>query len=693
MPRPLFQQADQPLNVRVADLIAQLTLDEKISQMMNAAAAVPRLELPAYDWWNECLHGVGRAGLATVFPQAIGLAAMWNVDLLHQIAVATSDEARAKHHAALRNADHSRYVGLTYWSPNVNIFRDPRWGRGQETYGEDPYLAARLGVAFVTGLQGNDPRYLKLVATPKHFAVHSGPEALRHGFDAVVDERDLRETYLPAFEACVREGHAASIMGAYNRTNGEPCCASPTLLQKILREEWGFDGFVVSDCGAIDDLYFHHRTATSLAEAAAQAVQAGCDLNCGETYVSLRAAVDDGLIAEATLDQALGRLFTARFRLGMFDPVERVPFAQIPLEVVDCAEHRALALRAARESIVLLKNDGVLPLADSVRSIAVIGPNAADVPVLLGNYNGTPAQPVTLLDGLRQRWPQANIGYAKGCGITSQSTAGFEEAIELARKAEIIVAVMGLSQVMEGEEGQEEGVEVGTRSLGDRTTLDLPGVQDDLLTALAATGQPIVLVLLNGSALAVNWAQVNVSAIIEAWYPGQAGGTAVAEVLAGDVNPAGRLPVTFYQSVDQLPPFEEYTMAGRTYRYFAGEPLYPFGFGLSYTTFAYSALTISDTVVRVTIKNTGDRAGDEVAQCYVQAVNAPAAPRWQLSGFQRLHLLPGEAQTVTFTLTPDQLRRLDRAGAGRELVVAVGGCSPSTTTQLLTTRVNLNSAP
>jgi len=715
--QPAYQDAALPVGPRVDDLVSRMTLQEKISQMVYDAPAIERLGIPAYNWWNECLHGVGRAGIATVFPQAIGLAATWNVDLMHRIAVTVSDEARAKHHEALRQGVRDIYTGLTYWSPNVNIFRDPRWGRGQETYGEDPYLTARMGVAFVKGLQGDDSHYLKLVATPKHYAVHSGPEPDRHHFDAQADERDMRDTYLPAFEACVKEGGAVSVMGAYNRTNGEPCCASPTLLDRILRKEWGFGGpsgleaYVVSDCGAIRDIHAHHKVVETAAEAAALAVNAGCDLNCGAAYPALLDAVEQGLISEDAIDRAVRRLFTARFRLGMFDPPEQVEYAQIPYEVNDSSQHRALALQAARESIVLLKNErGLLPLRKDLESIAIIGPNADDLQVLLGNYNGTPSRAVTPLEGLCSKIsPATRLYYAQGCeiaagmpplapvpsaclrphhadagrtGLTAAyyDTPGFEGkpvftrvdpqvdfvckiapplsarmaehfavrwtgslvppvsgtyrlgvdgfseyclmldgeivveyqgihhsvtrtvdveleagrlytlrldyvnrgldpqvqllwampgtdhlagALDAARKAEVVVVVLGLSPTLEGE---EMPVQVKGFAGGDRTDIGLPRPQAELLQEIHALGKPTVLVLLNGSALAVNWAREHVPAIVEAWYPGQAGGDAIADVLFGDYNPGGRLPVTFYRSVDDLPPFEDYRMEGRTYR-------------------------------------------------------------------------------------------------------------------------------
>ncbi|MBI5668560.1 MAG: glycoside hydrolase family 3 C-terminal domain-containing protein [Chloroflexi bacterium] len=671
-PLPLYKDTLQQPETRAADLVSRMTLEEKVSQTLHDAPAIERLGVPAYNWWNECLHGVGRAGIATVFPQAIGLAAMWNDKLLAEIAAAISDEARAKHHDALRRGIHEIYYGLTFWTPNINIFRDPRWGRGQETYGEDPYLTARLGVTFVKGLQGDDPRYLKLVATPKHYAVHSGPEADRHRFNAETGPRDLWDTYLPAFEACVREGQAASIMGAYNRTNGEPCCASPTLLQTILRDRWGFAGFVVSDCGAIDDIYRDHKVVDTPEEAAALALKNGCDLNCGCTYEALVDAVKQGLLDEATLDRAVVRLFTARFRLGMFDAPEQVAYAQIPISVNDCDAHRALALRAARESIVLLKNaDNMLPLPKTLKIIAVIGPNADDEKVLWGNYNGTPSFTVTPLAGIRAAVsPQTTVLYARGCSVLRNDTSGYPEALTAAARADVVIFVGGLSQAIEGEEGQEEGVTDG-KSQGDRTDIALPRVQENLLKELHTLGKPVVLVLVGGSAVAINWADAHLPAILETWYGGQSAGTALADVLFGDCNPAGRLPITFYKSVNDLPPFEDYNMEGRTYRYFRGEPLYPFGYGLSYTTFSYSNLrlnqdsvTTADTItVSADVQNTGARAGDEVVQLYISDLEASApVPIRKLQGFHRIHLKPGETTTVSFTLTPEALSFVDERG-------------------------------
>ncbi len=693
--KPILTSQSQPkrlnFKARVDELVAQMTLEEKISQMLHDAPAIEHLGVPKYNWWNECLHGVGRAGIATVFPQAIGLAATWNTELIYDVASAISDEARAKHHDALRQGIREIYKGLTFWSPNINIYRDPRWGRGQETYGEDPYLTSRIAVAFVKGLQGDHPHYLKLVATPKHFAVHSGPECERHRFDARPSWRDFRETYLPAFEACVKEGQAGSVMGAYNRTYGEACSASPTLLQKILREEWGFDGYVTSDYLALGDMYKHHQMVPGSVEAAAVAVNAGCDLNAGEAYYALPSAVQQGLVSEETIDQAVKRLFMARFRLGMFDPPEEVPFAQIPYSVNDSPAHRALARRAAQESIVLLKNEsGFLPLAKTLRTIAVIGPNADDPEVLLGNYHGTPSFSVTPLQGIRAAVPSSNVLYTAGCTILGNDTSGYAEALALAQQAEIVIFVAGLSPRFEGEESFAEPVSCLEQIRGDRTEIKLPDVQEALLKAIHATGVPVVLLLINGGMIAVNWAKKHLSAIVEAWYPGEEGGSAIADVLFGDYNPSGRLPVTFYKCLIDLPPFTDYRMKGRTYRYFKRKPLFGFGYGLSYTTFSYDNLQVSPDSINPNealtlscdVTNTGPRAGDEVIQLYTSRPDTLVPmPIRQLQGFSRIHLQPGQTKTVSFTLTPAQFERINDAGQrilepGR-FRIAIGGSQPN----------------
>ena len=678
---------------RSKDLIPRMTLAEKVSQLMADAPAVDRLGVPAYNWWNEALHGVARAGTATVFPQAIGIAATWNEDLVYRMANAISDEARAKHHHALRSGERGWYQGLTMWSPNINIFRDPRWGRGQETYGEDPYLTARIGIQFVKGLQGDDPKYLKTAACAKHFAAHSGPEADRHHFDAQVSERDLKMTYLPAFEVLVREAEVAGVMGAYNRLNGQACCADPNLLIDLLRDEWGFQGYVVSDCGAIRDIYMHHELVDSPRGAAAMALRAGCDLNCGNTYQHLMEAVGKGLLSEYDIDIALTNLFNIRFRLGMFDPDEDVGYAQTPIEVIDSPANQALSLEVARQSLVLLKNeDELLPLRKDISSIAVIGPNSDDPLVLRGNYYGTPSNTVTILEGIREVVsPNTIVTYARGCEILESGTEGFEEALRTAGGADVAILVMGLSQQVEGEEGQQEGLSDGRLSQGDREDIVLPGDQEALLKAVIKTGTPVVLVLLNGSALAINWAAEHVPSILEAWYPGQAGGRAVAEALFGDFNPGGRLPMTFYRSIDQLPPFDDYNMAGRTYRYFEGDALYPFGYGLSYTRFEYQDLSLShdrmsgpETLyVSCIVRNVGVVRGDEVVQVYIRDEEASTpVPRHSLAAFKRIHLAPGAEQRLTFEIHPKQFAMVSDEGRwvvepGR-FAVFIGGGQPGT---------------
>lgn len=644
---------------------------------------------------------MARAGTATVFPQAIALAASFDVALVGEVARAISDEARAKHHAYAALGDHGHYKGLTYWSPNINIFRDPRWGRGQETYGECPYLTARLGVSFVRGLQGDDPRYLKLAACAKHFAVHSGPEALRHGFDARVSRKDLFETYLPAFAALVREADVASVMTAYNRVNGEPASASPTLVSQILRGDWGFEGYVVSDCWALRDIHEQHLVTPGPVESAAAALLAGCDLNCGCTYEHLPAALEAGLITEADLDRALERLLRTRFRLGMFDAPNQVPFAALPFEVIDCEEHRALARRAAQQSLVLLKNDGTLPLRGEPSSIAVIGPNADAAQVLWASYHGTASRTVTPLAGIRERLsPHTKLYYAEGCkpqGTDQTSCAphgNLTEAVLLAQRAELTVLVLGLTPQLEGEQGDATASEAS----GDRLDLALPGLQQQLLEAVVAVGKPVVVVLIAGSALAVGFAQQHASAVVQAFYGGEEGGSALAAVLFGDVSPSGRLPVTFPRSLADLPPFEDYALRGRTYRYAQAEPLYPFGFGLSYTRFAYAELTLSpasaecaeDLVVEVAarVENVGHRAGAEVAQLYVRDLQGSVAlPHHELRGFARIELQPGATELVRFRLDARALSLVDDFGVRRlepgRFRIFVGGSQPDTRSTVL----------
>jgi beta-glucosidase len=811
---------------RVNDLVSRLTLDEKISQMMNDAPPIERLGIPKYNWWSEGLHGVARAGLATVFPQAIGLGATWDDELLFKISTAVADEARAKHHNFVKKDKRFIYQGLTLWSPNINLFRDPRWGRGQETYGEDPLLTGTLATEFIKGLQGSDPTYFKTIATVKHFAVHSGPEPERHVFDAITNEEDLRETYLPHFEMAIRLGKPYSVMCAYNRYNGKPCCGSNRLLGDILRDEWGFQGFIVSDCEAITDIYKYHKTVSTPEEAASIAVKAGTDLECGKVYQHLKDAVAKKLITEAEIDIAVKRLFTARFKLGMFDPVEKVKFAQIPYAVVDSEEHRALALESARKSIVLLKNQkNILPLRKDIGTLAVIGPNADQWLMLLGNYNGVPSETVTPLQGIKEKVSkQTKVLFAQGSELaegmpmfypipgnvlsTNKTSPGLkadfynnitlsgeplfsevhptldanwydkapraemdddnfsvrwsgeltpeisgnyqlgfistcntklyindsliartvyhfrdeygdprlrksipvkleggtkykvvveaietfadaqvqlvwaapkpqlkEDALSVARKSDVVIMCMGITPRMEGE---EMDVNVEGFLGGDRTRIDLPEVQQQLIKDVQALGKPVVLVLLNGSALAVNWENDHLAAIVEAWYPGQAAGHAIADVLFGDYNPAGRLPITFYQSVNQLPSFDDYQITSQTYRYFPGTPLYPFGFGLSYTSFLYSGLqakSYAGDSVQITahVENTGKLEGDEVVQVYVSSkkTSKEKLPLRSLVGFKRIHLKPGESREVKFVFKP-------HAKTSGPVNISIGGGQPDT---------------
>lgn len=695
---------------RAEQMVQSMSLKEKVSQMVHESRGISRLNIPSYNWWNECLHGVGRAGTATVYPQAIALAAMFDDQFLEEIASSISDEVRAKYNESgkvgfkgfkslikiLPNEIKGRieahslwYRGLTCWSPNINIFRDPRWGRGHETYGEDPWLTSRLGVAFVRGLQGKDPKYLKTIATPKHFAVHSGPEALRHEFNAKVDKKDLYETYLPAFKACVQEADAGSIMSAYNSVNGEPATASDTLLEKILRKEWGFKGFVVSDCGAVYDIRSNHKKTKSFSAAAAMAVNAGCDLNCGWVYNFLKSAVNRGLLSEKTLDKSLQRLFEARIRLGMFDPPEDVPYSSIGVEKIDCPEHRAQALKASRRSLVLLKNDGVLPLDKSVKRIAVIGPNADSQEVLLANYNGTPSSWTTALEGIRQRF-EGDVFYNKGCPVSGKKEADIEGAIEIAKTADAVILCLGLSPELEGEEGDAYNADAA----GDKMSLRLPGVQEELLEAVKGTGTPLISVIFAGSATDLRKVDSSSSALIQAWYPGQDGGKAVAELIFGDFSPSGRLPVSFVHSDADLPPFEDYSMKGRSYRYIETEPLYPFGYGLTYSDFTYSALEIEKGAVgavdiTVQVSNSGEHQADEIVQFYLSHSEAGIrVPHYQLCSFKRVSLKPGESCQVKVSIRKDQLSIIDEEGKPMEpesaMIFYAGGQQPDSRSKQLT---------
>ena len=655
---------------RTSILVSKMTLEEKISQLGNNAPAIPRLGVLEYNWWNECLHGVARAGTATVFPQAIGMAATFNPSLINDIAVVISDEARAKHHEALRNNDYSQYKGLTFWSPNINIFRDPRWGRGHETYGEDPYLTGQIGTQFVKGLQGNDSKYLKLVATAKHFAVHSGPESERHFFNANVNQRDLWETYLPAFKDLVVDANVYSVMGAYNRVNGESASASNYLLQEILRDKWGFNGYVVSDCGAINDIHANHKIVKTPEESAALGVITGCDLNCGGIYQKyLLESVTLGLISEKEIDTAVYRLFLARMKLGMFDPAEIVSYAQIPFDVNNSQKHDELSLKTAQSSMTLLKNNGVLPIdINNIKKIAVVGPNADNRNALLGNYHGTPSNPVTFLNGLNNYvGKRAEITYSKGVDLVKDGADGLnllsDSIIKDVKKADLAIFVGGLDATWEGEE-MPGGINVDGFYNGDRTRIEMPEIQQKAIKAMIDTGTPVVLVLMAGSSIALSGLEEELDAILMAWYPGQRGGDATTSVLFGDYNPGGKLPVTFYSSTSELPDFKDYNMLsgkGFTYRYYKGEALYPFGHGLSYTNFKYSKLTTDKTNINeketfkisFNVKNIGDYDGDEVVQVYIKDLESKLKmPIKQLRSFKRVSLNKGDEKIVEFEFKP-----------------------------------------
>ena len=634
---------------KARELVARMTIEERASQLRYDAPAIPRLGIPAYNWWNEVLHGVARAGTATVFPQAIGLAAMFDEDAQEEVAAVIAREARAKYNGQSRHNDRDIYKGLTVWSPNINIFRDPRWGRGHETYGEDPYLTSRLGVRFIKGLQG-DGKYLKVAACSKHFAVHSGPEALRHEFNAVASPKDMAETYLAAFEATVREAEVESVMGAYNRVNGEPACGSETLLKKTLREKWGFRGHVVSDCWAVRDFHENHKVTDTAPESAALAIKNGCDLNCGNTYLHLMEALHDGLVTEEEITTACERLFTTRFLLGLFD--DDCEYDRIPVTAVDTDENDALALKVAEKSMVLLENDGLLPLDPArVKTVAVIGPNADSIPALEGNYNGTSSRYVTFLEGIRAycRDHGIRVLYSMGCHLFKDRTSNLAqaddrlaEAMMYAEQADVTISCVGLDATLEGEEG-DTGNEYFS---GDKKDLLVPESQRKLLASLEKSSKKLVTVIAAGSSLNVREG----NAKIFAWYPGQAGGTALARILFGDVNPSGHLPVTFYKDVNDLPAFEDYCMKERTYRYFTGDVLYPFGYGLSYTSWAVSGARKEGDHVIAEIENTGKMDGDAVVQVYVRCESpyAPVNPR--LCGFTRVSVSAGEKKTVSLQL-------------------------------------------
>ncbi len=685
MNQPAYLNSNLPIPERVRDLLSRLTLDEKVGMMNHPAQGVPRLGIPDYNFWSEALHGVAANGRATVFPQAIGMAATWDRDLVHEVASAIGDEGRAKYHAALRrNGYTDQFQGLTFWSPNVNIFRDPRWGRGQETWGEDPFFTGEMAAEFVKGLQGDHPKYLKAAACAKHYAVHSGPEKDRHTFNAIVSKHDLYDTYLPAFKKLVMDAKVEAVMGAYNRTLDEPCCGSKLLLEDILRGEWGFEGHVVSDCGALSDFHLNHKVTKDAAETVALALKRGCDIGCDHVYSEIPEAIARGLITEADVDHALERTLGTRFKLGMFDPVEDVPFASIEMEVVACDAHRQLAYRAATESVVLLKNkNNILPIKPSAKKIFVTGPTAASLEALLGNYSGLNDRMITLLEGLTRRVPEGmGVGYHLGSLLKHPRETKEIWAPLVAQSADVSIVCVGLTPDLEG----EEGAALLTPLNGDREGISLPTSQVNYIKELAVHSAKIVLVVTGGSPIALGEVEEMVDAILFVWYPGMEGGRAVADVLFGDVVPAGKLPLTFPKSLDQLPPFDDYSMTGRTYRYMTEQPLYPFGFGLSYTTFKYRDINIalpnqSGFEAAVTVENTGAVAADEVVQFYLSALDSRLpAPISQLIGFQRVHLEPGQSQTVNMLVKPEMLMLFDENGRqvfqpGKFRLVA-GGCSP-----------------
>jgi len=690
-----FQNPSLSITARVNDLVSRLTLEEKVNQMLNSTPAIPRLGIPPYDWWNECLHGVARTKYHTTsYPQAIGMAATFDVNAIKQMGDYTSDEGRAIHNESLRKKDYSRYTGLTYWTPNINIFRDPRWGRGQETYGEDPFLTASIGTAFVTGLQGNDPKYLKAAACAKHYAIHSGPESSRHTFNANVSNHDLWDTYLPAFRQLVVDAKVAGVMCAYNAYAGQPCCGNDKLMVDILRNKWNFKGYVTSDCGAIDDFYETHKMFPDAESSATDAVLHGTDVECGNrTYKTLIQAVKDGKLTEKEIDVSLKRLFTIRFRLGMFDPASMVKYAQIPISNLESQPHKDLALKMAKESIVLLRNtpmpgqqNNLLPLNKNIKRIAVLGPNADNANTQLGNYNGQPSVVTTVLEGIKSKLKNADIFYSKATDFVSTQPQDFSKLIDSIKDADVIIYVGGISPRLEGEEMK---VSQPGFSGGDRTSIDLPAVQTEFLKALKATGKPIVFVMMTGSALAIPWEEENIPAIVNAWYGGEAAGTAVADVLFGDYSPSGRLPVTFYKSDSDLPPFDDYSMQNRTYRYFKGVPIYPFGFGLSYTKFVYSHLKLSNTKIKkneslnaeVTLMNSGKMKGDEVVQLYLTHESGADIPLYALKGFKKISLLPGASETVKFIITPDMMKLVNQDGKSvlesGNIKVSIAGALPS----------------
>ncbi len=690
---------------RARELVGKMTLEEKASQLKYDAPAIPRLGVPAYNWWNEGLHGVARAGVATVFPQAIAIGAAFDTDLAEKVGDTIAEEGRAKYNAYVKENDRDIYKGLTFWSPNVNIFRDPRWGRGHETYGEDPYLTGELGKAFVDGIQG-DGEYLKAAACAKHFAVHSGPEAVRHKFDAKASKKDMRETYLPAFEKLVKDADVEGVMGAYNRTNGEPCCGSKTLMQDILRGEWGFDGYYVSDCWAVRDFHTNHMVTDTAEESAALALKTGCDVNCGNTYLHMMKAYEQGLVSEEDITLAAERLFTTRFMLGLFDETE---YDKIGYDRIECREHLALADRATAESVVLLKNNGILPLEKKkLKAVGVIGPNANSRAALIGNYHGTSSRYITVLEGIQDCMGEdVRVFYSEGCHLFKDRVENLglrqdriSEAVAVAKNSDVVVLCLGLDETLEGEEGDTGN----SYASGDKVDLLLPEVQRELLEAVVAAGKPVILVNMTGSAMDLRYAQEHCAAIVQAWYPGARGGRVVADILTGEISPSGKLPVTFYRDTEELPDFEDYSMKGRTYRYFTGEVLYPFGYGLTYGSAEISSVKLdgqeladgseaglpggSFDSLEVTVSNTGDRDVEEVVQVYIKALDsADATPNERLCGFARVSVKTGGQAVVQVPVDRDALTVINDEGekvsGGSRYAVSVGfGQSDARTEEL-----------
>jgi beta-glucosidase len=682
-----YQDPSRPLDERVTDLIARMTLEEKIQQMMDRSPSIPRLQVHEYHWWNESLHGVARGGIATVFPQAIGMAATFDEPMMLRISTAISDEARAMYNAAVAQGYRKKHGGLTFWTPNINIFRDPRWGRGQETYGEDPYLTSRMGVAFVKGLQGDDPRYLKTAACAKHYAVHSGPERLRHEFDATATQKDLWETYLPAFEALVKEAHVESVMCAYNRYNGDACCAHNYLITDVLRKQWGFRGHVVSDCGAVGDLYTGHKLVPDMASAAALAVKSGVNLDCGTEYGELVDAVKRGLITEKEIDAALAELLKTRFRLGMFDPAGTNPYDALTPEVVNSEKHRTLAREAALKSIVMLKNNGVLPLKNNLSYYFITGPTAASIEALVGNYYGVNSNLTTILEGIAAAIrPGSQLQYRQGILMDRANTNPIDWTTPNTKISDANFVVLGITGLVEG----EEGAAIASHHFGDMIEYNLPQHQIDFLRKIKENNdKPVIVIITGGCPMNLSEVHELADAVLMAWYPGEEGGNAVADIIFGNASPSGRLPVTFPKSLSQLPPYEDYSMKGRTYRYMTEEPLYPFGFGLSYSKVSYEAVKLSAATIKpgatvtaeVTVKNTGDREVEEVVQLYLKDQQASVAvPAMALKGFQRLSLKAGESKTVTFTITPDMMKLINDKGVAvlekGKFTVFAGGAVP-----------------